>query len=626
MTSSLVGRIRRGRLVLARKVGYSREMFRLPLLALGLATVFAVACKEEDRRVTEDFTTREPRWHFVRQQTPAGDTTITGAYGNSLNELYVVGWDGLIMTNRGGSWQKMASPTRVNLTAIAGVENGGVFGLPGAHGEMIAVGWYGTVLHYHPNPDDDPLTDDGTWSLIASAGDATTGRLGDPSTSTLPFMSPLLRPDPACPDFDGDGRADDGDNDGWAGNAGGVQHVCVGGNGVNCDDNCRTTANGNLRPLNAVTDPSGNTCVGPGSTPDVSRDQVDNDSDAIGLTCDDDDFVGTFAPRFASTLFSVWMRANGNNLRVIAVGESGAVVDFTGVSAGATPSGMSQPVTTLAAWEAQSTLGFRYVDDCDGATPPGQACDNGRLPPSCPAQCSPMRTTCTCPVGQGQCCDPGASTGAAGPDGPAANACNAGTGNCSVLCPNCFRRLEETLRSISVDNTTIAAVGHSGTIVYGDLNDVNLTWSSPSCPDPPPPFDERPVLAAVRASGGAFSMVGAAGAIFRGNDGGGCDVTSRQGAPKAFLSAVFPTGGDSSFIVGDEGIFIQQQGGNLTTIPTNVKQGFFAIWRTFAPLSDEEVLSTGQRLEDLDPNVPRPDVARIWLLGAGGTIIQATFF
>ena len=71
---------------------------------------------------------------------------------------------------------------------------------------------------------------------------------------------------------------------------------------------------------------------------------------------------------------------------------------------------------------------------------------------------------------------------------------------------------------------------------------------------------------------------------------------------------------------------MQQQGSTLTPIPTSTDQNFFAIWRTFAPLTDEEILSTGQRLEDLDPTVPRPDVARFWLIGAGGTIIQATLF
>lgn len=580
-------------------------------------------CKDDSKKVTEDFSNRQPKWHFVRQSQPSGETTFTGTYGNSLNELYVVGWGGVILTNRSGAWQPMASPTKVNLTAITGVENGGVFGLPAAHGEMIAVGWYGTVLHWHPNPDDDPLTEDGVWTIIASTADPTTGRLADAANQSLPYFAPLLRPDPACPDFDGDGRADDGDGDGWAGNAGGVQHVCVGGTTAGCDDNCRTTANGNERPL---TDSTGTGCIGPGSLPDLSRDQVDNDADAVGLTCDDDDFVAAYTPRFTATLFSVWMRSNGNNLRIIAVGESGALADFTGSSAGATPTAMNPLVTSTAAWEAQNSLGFRFVDDCDAATPAGAACDNGRLPPACPAQCSPLKTTCNCPVGQGQCCDAGASTGAAGPDGPAANACDAGTGKCSVFCPNCFRRLDETLRSVTVDNGTVAAVGASGTIVYGDVDDVNTDWAAPSCPNPPKPFDEKPVLAAVRAAGGAFQVVGAAGAIFRASDGGGCDVTSRQGAPKGFLSALFPTGGDSSFIVGDGGLLVQQQGGTLTQVVTNTDQNFFAIWRTFAPLSDEEILSTGQRLEDLDPTVPRPDVARLWLIGAGGTIIQATFF
>ena len=585
-------------------------------------------CNSDKTIVTADPVLRDPAWHFVRQTIPAAEATLTSVYGTSTGTLYVVGWGGVILTNRSGTWQSMASPTAANLTAITGVENGGAFDLPNDRGEMFAVGWHGTLLYYHPNPDDDPETEDGAWSVIATAADPVTGELG--ATALTPnVLSPLLKPDNQCPDFDGDGRADDGDNDGWIGNTGETQHICIAGQQTGCDDNCRTTANGNQRPLGDADndgdgEPDGNGCVNLTSLPVPGRDQVDQDGDGIGRDCDEDDLAVNDRPRFTSTLFSVWARAQGNNVTVLAVGEAGAFVSFSGVNAATVPTGVQRRVNDRAGWLAQTTLPFRYVDDCDAATPRGEACENSRLPPSCPAQCSPIRYTCSCPPGAGQCCEPTAATGAAGPDGPAPNACTGGS--CSTLCPTCFRRLEETLRGVSVQGNDIVAVGSSGTIVYGALDALDDPFRAPSCPTPPEPLDERPLLAAVQGNGGRFQMVGAAGAIFAAQTGGNCTIQSRTGAPQAFLSGVLATGGNGGFVVGDAGTFLQLDGGQLTPIDTAITQNLFSIWQTAAPLSEDEIRQTGRDPADIDPNEPVVQVARYWLIGAGGTIVQAAFF
>lgn len=589
--------------------------------------VFAAAvlqCNSEPRQVTADPTLRDPAWHFVRQTLPVAESTLTSIYGTSTGTLYAVGWGGVILTNRTGTWTRMASPTTANLTAITGVENGAAFDLPGDQGEMFAVGWHGTVIYYHPNPDDDPETDDGAWQLIASSADPLTGELGAVAVTPSTFP-PLLKPDDQCPDYDGDGRADDGDGDGWIGNVGETQHVCISGGVATCDDNCRETANGDLRPLgdadlNGDGIPDGNGCVGPGSTTVPGRDQTDQDGDGIGRDCDPDDLVPADRPRFTSTLFSVWAQSRGNVVNVIAVGEDGGFVNFTGVNAATTPTGMQRRVNDRTAWFAQSTLAYRYVDDCDGATPRGQSCDNDRLPPSCPAQCSPQRSTCSCPPGGGQCCSAAAATGR--PSIP--NACAGG--NCSTYCPTCFRRLTETLRGVSVQGNDVAAVGSSGTIVYGALDNLQNPFRMPSCATPPAPFDQRPLLAGIQGAGGRFQVVGAAGAIFSLQASGNCSIQSRTGAPQGFLSGVLATSGNSSYVVGDAGLFVAVEGGTLTPIPTGITQNLFSIWQTASPLSDDEVRQTGRDPADLDPNEERPPVARYWLVGAGGTIVQAAFF
>src|SRR5262249_28982268 len=155
-----------------------------------------------------------------------GTAELSAVWGRSDGAVFAVGWGGLIISNAvtkanpNGVWGTMQSNTTENLTGIVGTANGASFGLPAQQGEQVAVGWHGTVLHYHPNPDQNKDTEDGVWQVVAAPGG--------------PSFVPLLLADPACPDYDGDGIADDGNRDGWAGDA-----LCTGGNYTNCDDNCR---------------------------------------------------------------------------------------------------------------------------------------------------------------------------------------------------------------------------------------------------------------------------------------------------------------------------------------------------------------------------------------------------
>lgn len=558
-----------------------------------LALVAGLSCsRSPSDTVVHDPGSGEPSWHFIPQQQPVPEATFTGIWGNSAHELYVVGWNGVILTNRNkGMWEQMASPVTEHLTAIAGAENGARFGLPAHRGEMFAVGWYGTLLHYHPNPDDDPATEDGAWSIIAAPG--ATG------------LAPVLKPDPMCPDFDGDGTADDGNGDGWIGNANGVDAMCAGGNQTSCDDNCRTSANGPERPLRDGAGQTGQDvgCIGPGDAADPASAQVDGDGDGVGLVCDDDDLTAREAPRFSATLFGLWARAEGADVTVIAVGENGSLVTYRGPAASEPVVAPAFPITDARAWLAQEQLPFRYSND------------TGRLPPSCPAQCNPIKTTCSCPVNAGQCCDPSAGTGAGcgdGSCGPAANACDGGSGVCSALCPDCFRRLDKTLRAVAVEGSTIVAVGARGTIVIGDRDHPTDVWRAPGCPVPPSPLDERPVLAGVRGHGGNFHAVGAAGAVLRSNaDTSDCPVQPRLGAPQGFLSAVHATGGNSAIAVGDRGLFLIVDGGadpQVREQQNNIDANLLAIWRTV------ERLANGM------------DVERFWLVGADGVIVEASYY
>lgn len=571
-----------------------------------VAAVLVAACAKQAPSVVGDDGTAEPKWRFVRQTLPVSDVTLTGIYGNDEGELYVVGWGGVILRFKDELWTRMASPTGENLTAITGVANGAAFGLPASRGTMLAVGWHGTLLHFHPNPDGDPLTDDGAWVLVAGP--------------EQPF-APAFKPDPMCPDFDGDGVADDGDGDGWWGNVGGAQVVCAAGLSSGCDDNCVETANGSQRPIadtNAA-DSANAGCVGPGDLPDLSKNQVDLDGDGIGLVCDNDDNDGDpavgqqTAYDFAPTFFDVWMRWNGTDMTAMAVGEHGAVVSFVGPPLYAP--GLPSALEDRAGWIAQINTPFRYVNDCPPSTPAGTVCSgSGRLPPSCPAQCHPRKTSCSCPVGGGQCCDPaGGLTGAGCADGscgPAANACTGGS--CSTLCPGCFRRLEETLRGIEVVGDTIIGVGARGTIVFGNAASLYDVWSAPNCLTPPPPLDENPVLTAVGGAAGAFHAVGAAGAIFRVGVGGECPIESRPRAPQGFFSAVLATSASSAFAVGDQGLFVQVNGSPdaennyVEVIETPFSQHLLALWRTYEP-----------------PNPAGERPPRYWLVGAGGTIVKA---
>ncbi|MEM6730045.1 MAG: hypothetical protein AAF658_00730 [Myxococcota bacterium] len=574
-----------------------------------------------------DIDPENPRWRFEVINHGTGDTTFNDVWTNSRGDAFIAGWFGTIITNRSGTWEVMPTPTTENLTAIMGVNNGNRFRLPDlADGEMFAVGWNGTVLYYHPDPNGDEDPADGEWRLVAGMGESS-----DPMMP--PFFAPVTRIDPACPDFDGDGIADDGNGDGWSGNFGGATLVCglPGAPGAGaCDDNCRSTPNGTLRPLrdtNAVGIDGG--CLGPGDMPVPGESQLDRDNDGIGLVCDDDDESPAAQDLFLSTLFDLHVEVDDDALTVVAVGEAGSILSFLGDSNSAAVRGTADPTQTFGledprAWTAQTGLAFRFStdDDCDGDGIDQRLADGGcggRLYPSCPAQCNPRKSTCDCLPADGQCCDATASTGVgctAGVDtcAPAINAC-ADTGLCTTLCPDCFRRLDDTLRSVAVSNGTVVAVGASGTIVTLDVATVMLdnplagTWTAPSCATPDPPLDENPLLTAVGANNGAFVTAGAAGALFNldlANE--NCPAGTIDGVPPGFISAIEVLGGGRRFAVGDQGLFVQLGGGAVDIIPTQIRENFLGLTRS--RFDDEE----GEPVE------------RFWLVGATGRVVRAGFF
>ncbi len=559
---------------------------------LALAAVSVAACEPSlpGRDVTpEGDADALPSWHFARAEHPAGDVTLTSVYARSDDVLFVAGWGGVILTNEGprGLWRVMPTPTTENLTAIAGVENGGAFGLPGPRGEMLAVGWHGTILHYHPNPDGDATTEDGAWTQISGPGGDT--------------LSPRLQVDPACPDYDGDGISDDGDGDGFAGNA-----ICAAGDSATCDDNCRGTPNGTARPY---VDVNLDACIGPGDgpDPDASALQRDEDADGVGAVCDDDDAdaaIGAEAFRFEETLFDVVMTPGAGVLYAAAVGDAGAVVYYRGVSAAQTVTPPTLPITDAGAWTALRAVAYRYEDDCAG-TPAGSTCGNGRLPPACPAQCSPVRSVCNCPSDMAQCCSDGAAlTGAGcgdGSCGPAVNACDAATGRCSALCPDCFRRQAETLRAAAIAGTTLVAVGARGTILEGDLQAPELVWTAPGCPNPPAPLDGRPLLTGLSASG-VFHTVGSGGALLRFAP-TGCNVEPVLGGPGVFLSAVAATSATRGFAAGDRGVLVLYEGAGLQILDTGIVENLLDV-----------TVTNGA------------DGERVWVVGAGGVIVRGGYY
>ncbi|MEZ4272416.1 MAG: hypothetical protein R3C68_13615, partial [Myxococcota bacterium] len=565
-------------------------MFRKPGYAWGIgwAALTLWTCSSKDPIAPIDPNPPPPSWHFNRIDNPAGERTLMDLWGRSDGTLFAVGASGLIMHNPitqetlntpepVRQWVKMTSPTFANLTAITGVENGALFGLPPEQGEMFAVGWEGTLLHYHPNPDGDPQSDDGIWSLISG-----------PETVKLQTVQKL---DPACPDFDGDGIHDDGDASGWIGDA-----PCTGGQSSGCDDNCTGKANGPLRPLvdlNAdgclsFTDNVGN--PGPpfdGPDPNVASYQQDNDNDGIGDTCVDASIDPATARDLNVPLFDIWVQQTGDQLTAVAVGGDGAIVSFRGASAGGTPLPGALPVTDAAAWIAQRNLAYRFDVENAAAcqtTPRGEVCTGtGRLPPSCPAQCSPARTQCSCPPAMGQCCDANASTGVGCADGscpPAGNACDAGLGLCRTLCPTCFRRLERTLRGVVGGSGFITAVGDHGNLFVLNLsNPEGLigVWEAPTCPATPPPLDQYPLLVGVAVRGSAFRVVGSGGSVFDlAPGGGGCIIASRSGSPPGFLSNLMFIGSNRSYAVGDRGLLLDIGGsGNIEVIDTQVQENLF---------------------------------------------------
>jgi len=560
------------------------------LTALAALVLAGAACT---RRAPRDVTPAEvepPRWHFERVEHGLGTSTLSGAWSRNDGVVFIVGAGGMIATNRpseanpDGHFVRMASPTTENLTAIVGVADGARFGLPALDGELFAVGWHGTLLHFHPNPDGDSATDDGAWQLIAG-----------PTGSSL---TARLRIDPQCPDYDGDGVPDDGDGDGWSGG----DAVCHAGQNQACDDNCRGSANGPSRPL---IDTTADQCIGPGDgpSPNPTDWQRDADDDSVGEACDDNDHSPRPASVFAATLFAVAARHAGTTLTVVAVGEGGAVVSYQG---GDGAGGGALTVSDARAWLTEDGLAFRYSNDCPSGTPVGAACaGSGRLPPACPAQCNPRRTTCSCPPNGGQCCDPAASTGAACVDGtcPAApNACDATSGTCSALCPQCFRRLAHALRAVAFVGNDVIATGADATVVVGNLSDFSAPWNAPSCVPTPKPLDEAPVLTAAGASAAGVLIAGSGGALGR-YPAGRCPFAPVGGAPVTFLSAVAVTSDSNGFAVGDRGVVLAVRGSVIELLPSETTENLFGL--TVTNTSDGE---------------------RLWAVGAGGLILEMGYY
>ncbi len=590
-----------------------------------------------------------PRWHFERVEHALGDMTLTDVYGRDDGTVVVVGWYGAIFTNRTteqnpeGQWRPMASGTTEHLNGIYGVTNGRQFNQAEARdGEMFAVGWNGTLLHFHPNPDNlpAPQPENGRWRVIGGPGNGFTAR---------------VKIDPFCPDYDGDGVLDDaggdpttGGPDGWWSPA----DACAGGATANCDDNCRTSPNGPERPIvdrdGDFGDPvnPANCLEASADGGDAANNQVDGDGDGVGTVCDDN--LGQSAiNEFRPTLFDVWAAehpSDNTQVVVVAVGENGALLSYVGPNGAQAVVTPVLPIDDRDAWIAQEQIPFWYTNDCPflGVAPAydGTCAGSGRLSPRCPAQCNVLKdgdayggaSDCDCPVSAGQCCVDGAATPAttgapcAGPGcvsalgdrtgQPAVNACGGidGTspvaGECYDGCPNCFRRLDKTLRAITSDGSTLVAVGASATVIYlNDITNPTAVWTHPHCgADTPAPLDERPILTAVSTDGGTFEAVGAAGTVVVITPSGGCDQTPRCGAPPAFLSGVFSRGNGQAWAVGDGGTFVDLQSASTDC------------------LNDPPVVEIDN---DLDGNLNAIWVytwERMWFVGATGTLIRAGFY
>jgi hypothetical protein len=596
---------------------------RLAILLLN-APFLCASCtgKNADPVATGDADSEDPIWHFEPITLSAGepaDMTLTDVWGRSDGAVFIVGWFGAIFTNRvtvanpEGLWVEMESNTVQNLTAIWGVENGSRFRQRNVDGEMLAVGWNGTVLHYNPNPTmkQSPVPEDGVWQVIAGPG-------GE--------LVPKTKVDPKCPDFDGDGIPDDGGGataggaDGWWS----PDATCKAGPAGSCDDNCRTVANGPLRPIRDV---NIDACLQSGvdAAYGAARNQVDGDSDGFGLDCDANDSTANTRAPFRPALFDVWATAANGQLVVVAVGENGALITYNGVDAASPVVPPARAITDRAAWVAQESLTYRFDNDCDVATPVGTMCAGAvRLPPSCPAQCHPFRTNCACPSDGGQCCDAAASTGVGCGDascGAVTNACGADAanpGNCSTDCPGCLRRMDKTLHSIASDGTNVVVVGAGGVVIKLSIDlaspaSLAATWVRPDCVPMPYPLDGRPKLTAVAQRDGVFQAIGAGGSYAAIDPAaGGCGLTTMPAdatVPPAFLASLFPLWGNHAYAVGDSGIFLELNGsgpctprgtGPVRVIPTKLPQNLNALWVTWVD-----------------------NVERVWFVGATGTVVRA---
>ncbi len=608
------------------------------------------------RRGDEDV--EPPRWRFERLDHLMGEMTLNDVWGRDDGAVFVVGWYGTIFTNRvtranpAGAWKKMESNTTEHLTAIWGVYNGDQFRQANRRdGEMFAVGWTGTLLHYNPNPTlkQNPVPEDGRWEVVAGPGKG---------------FTPRIKIDPFCPDADGDGFLDDGGGHPVTGGADGwwtLKDTCSGGAIDDCDDNCRLSPNGSLRPLidrdGDFGDPDptrAQNCIewgDDGPSNDLSLRQLDADNNGVGDVCDDA-LTPTNEAGFLPALFDVWAGVDANDatqLVVVAVGEDGAVVSYRGPNAAQTVTAPALPVSNPLAWIAQEHAAYQYSSDCALSAPgtlPGQACGSTRLPPSCAAQCSSYKPSCNCaevdppepccvsvagnPLAVGApCAGPGCvvSVGGFSADRTGVSADNgcAGVGglSCSTLCPNCFRSLSKTLRALAVDDGgTIVAVGAGGTLVTLTLaggNDATGIWiaSDFGTAGPPEGMEGRELLTAISHRDGGFHAVGAAGLVAGVNPGAGAMVTGVQcreddpttpaideSIPAVFLTGVFALGDQQGYAIGDRGTLVEFRGGGYCeVIDTDTTENFLGIWVTYVQ-----------------------GVRRLWLVGANGAVVRGGYY
>jgi hypothetical protein len=175
------------------------------------------------------------------------------------------------------------------------------------------------------------------------------------------------------------------------------------------------------------------------------------------------------------------------------------------------------------------------------------------------------------------------------------------------LCPDCFRRLDHTLRAVTATDAELVAVGARGTLLIGRRDAPEEVFGAPTCTPLPPPLDAGPLLTAASAAGGRVFAVGAAGTVLRWPSDGGCAIESLRGAPQGFLAAVHATSAEHAFAVGDRGLLVRVVPGRappVETIDTGIPESLLAV-------------TVGRDVDGREV---------LWLVGASGAVFTGRFF